>query len=43
MLESNKIEVEFSGIESDSEVTALPFNSKQEQTLSEHIEFSESF
>lgn len=36
-----KIEVEFSGIESDSEVTVSPFNSKQEQTLSEHIEFSE--
>ena len=34
-------EVEFSGIESDSEVTVSPFNSKQEQTLSEHIEFSE--
>ena len=34
-----KIEVEFSGIESDSEVTVSPFNSKQEQTLSEHIEF----
>ena len=33
-----KIEVEFSGIESDSEVTVSPFNSKQEQTLSEHIE-----
>lgn len=36
-----KIEVEFSGIESDSEVTVSPFNSKQEQTLSEHIEFLE--
>lgn len=35
------IEVEFSDIESDSEVTVSPFNSKQEQTLSEHIEFSE--
>ena len=36
-----KIEVEFSGIESDSAITVLPFNSKQEQILSEHIEFSE--
>lgn len=36
-----KIEVEFSGIEFDSEVTVSPFNSKQEQTLSEHIEFLE--
>ena len=36
-----KITVEFSGIQSDSAITVSPFNSKQEQTLSEHIEFSE--
>ena len=36
-----KIAVAFSGIESDSTITVSPFNSRQEQTLSEHIEFSE--
>lgn len=36
-----KIEVEFGGIGSDSAITVSPFNSKQEQLLAEHIEFSE--
>lgn len=36
-----KIVVEFGGIESDSAITVSPFNSKQEQLLAEHIEFSE--
>ena len=36
-----KVVVEFSGIEYDSEITVSPFNSKQKQILSEHIEFSE--
>lgn len=36
-----KIVVEFGGIQSDSAITVSPLNSKQEQTLSEHIEFSE--
>lgn len=36
-----KITVEFSGVQSDSTITVSPLNSKQEQTLSEHIEFSE--
>ena len=36
-----KIEVEFSGIEYDCEITVSPFNSRQEQILSEHISFSD--
>ncbi len=36
-----KIEVEFSGIEYDCEITVSPFNSRQEQILSEHISFQD--
>ncbi|WP_455503270.1 phospholipase D family protein [Blautia sp.] len=36
-----KIVIEFSGIEYDSEITVSPIQSKQEQILAEHIEFSE--